>query len=62
MLANYKKTGRDGASRATRKAFRFDDGIASRERVAAAVGRAALWGLLPLRLADKLIRWARRST
>lgn len=61
MPANYKKTGRIGANRATRKAFSFDDGIARCERVAAAIGRAALWGLLPLRLADRLIRWMRRS-
>jgi hypothetical protein len=32
-----------------------------RVRATAAIGRAALWGLLPLKLADKLIRRMRRS-
>lgn len=61
MLNNNEKTGRDGVSRATRKDSNLVDGSALRVRVMAAIGRAALWGLLPLKFADKLIRRMRRS-
>jgi hypothetical protein len=59
MDNNDKKTGRDGASRATRKDSNWVDVSALRARVAAEIGRAALWGLLPIRLAERLIRWVR---
>ncbi len=56
-----KKTGRNGASRATRKDSLDVDVTPARFRVAAAIGRAAIWGLLPIRLAERLIRWARSA-
>jgi hypothetical protein len=61
MDNNYKKTGRDGASRATRKVSNYVDAGALPVRVATAIGGAALWGLLPIRLAERFIRWVTSS-
>jgi hypothetical protein len=61
MDNNYKKTGRDGVGRATRKGSCNLDANSIRARVAAAIGRAAIWGLLPIPLAGRLIRWARSA-
>jgi hypothetical protein len=53
------KTGRTDPSRAIRKDSVHPDISLTRLRVAAAIGRAALCGLLPLRFAERLIRRVR---
>ncbi len=54
----YKKTGDPKAARNQTDEI---DPTAFRWRAMAAIGRVALWGLLPLRLAERLIRRLRRS-
>ena len=60
-MTDNKKTGRNGASRATRKDSNYVDVTPPRARIAAAIGRAAIWGLLPIRLAERFIHWARST-
>jgi hypothetical protein len=57
-MDTHKKKG--GAPAARNQAEHLNP-TALRWRAIAAVGRAALWGLLPLWLADRLIRRMRRS-
>ena len=56
-----KKTGSPTNVEATRKESDSLNPSSLRVRVMAAIGRAALCGLLPLPLADRLIRRLRRS-
>jgi hypothetical protein len=60
-MTNNKQTDRTDVSQTARKDSVGRDPIPVRFRVAAAIGRAALWGLLPTRLAERLIRWARSA-
>jgi hypothetical protein len=60
-MDNNKKTGRDRVHRAARKESCNVEATAARVRIAAAIGRAALCGLLPLRFAERLIRRVRKS-
>jgi hypothetical protein len=60
-MNHNKKTGSPAIAEATRNETDNLNPISLRVRVMAAIGRAALCGLLPLRLADRLIRRMRRS-
>lgn len=50
-----KKNGRDRCNGATRKAFYTADHNNIRSHIKAAIVRLALWGVLPVKLADWLI-------
>lgn len=56
-MENKKK----GGTQAAPNNVEYLNRSALRVRAMAAIGSAALWGLLPLRLADNLIRRIRRS-
>ena len=58
-MSDNKQTGRDDASRAACKDTSRPAVTPVRVQVTAAIGRAALWGLLPIPFAERLIRWAR---
>jgi hypothetical protein len=58
-MNDQQKTGSDGMHRASRKVSPDVDPSAPRGRFAGAIGRAAIWGLLPIPFAERLIRWAR---
>ena len=57
MRSRHEK-GRDGGDRAAQDDPNKPDFSL---RLAAAIGRMAIWGLLPVRLAERLIRWVRSA-
>ena len=57
MRSRHEK-GRDGGNRA---AHDDPNKLNFSLRLAAAIGRMAIWGLLPVRLAERLIRWVRSA-
>ncbi|MCA3180052.1 MAG: hypothetical protein O9345_16565 [Burkholderiaceae bacterium] len=56
-----KKAGTSTIVEATRKDFSSPNRSAIASGIAAWIGRVALWGLLPLNVAEAIIRWVRSA-